>query len=86
MLVHGHREEADHPFVAAIFSLELGNERRVALELDQVVEARGLLLDGIGQLAHPPVLFMVHLAMAFFQKVFEFAYRLLCLVLRQNGS
>jgi hypothetical protein len=51
VLVHLGGEEADHTLIAAILGLELGNERSVRFELDQVVEARGLLLDGIGKLA-----------------------------------
>ena len=86
VLVHLHGHEAQHPLIAAVLGLELVHERGIALELDQVVEARGLLLDGIRELAHPPALFMADLAIACFDQVFELLYRLLCLVLRQNGS
>lgn len=80
VLVHRNGEEPDHALIAAVFGLELGHERRLAFELDQVVEARGLLLDGIRELAHPPALFMADLATACFDQVFELLYRLLCLV------
>jgi hypothetical protein len=64
VLVHHDGQEPDHALIAAVFGLELGHERGFAFELDQVVEARGLLLDGIRELAHPPALFVVDLATA----------------------
>ncbi len=67
VLVHHDGEEPDHALITAVFGLELGHERRLAFELDQVVEARGLLLDGIRKLAHAPVLFMVDLTTACFR-------------------
>src|SRR5262245_46025744 len=56
VFVHGHGQETDHALIAPVFGLELVHERGLALELEQVVEARRLLLDGIRKLAHPPAL------------------------------
>ena len=86
VFVHHDGKEPDHAFVTTVFGLELGHERWLAFKLEQVVEARGLLLDGIRKLAHSPAFFVVDLSTACFDQVFEFLYRLLCLVLRQNGS
>ena len=38
MFVHSEREEADDALVTAILGFEIGDERRLSLELDEIIE------------------------------------------------
>ena len=71
VLVHAGGQEAQDALVATEFSLEGKNCGGIDLKLQQLVEARGLLLDGIGQFPQSPRLLMHDFATVVFEDAAE---------------
>ena len=57
VLVHFESQETDHAFVAAVLGFELFDDVALTRELHEVIEAGGLFLNRVGELAQAPILF-----------------------------
>ena len=57
IFVHFEGQKANDAFVAAILGFQFFNQIAFAFEFDEKIEAGGLFLNGIGQLAQSPILF-----------------------------
>ena len=84
VLVHFESQETDHAFVAAVLGFELFDDVALTRELHEVIEAGGLFLNRVGELAQAPILFADDLTAVFGDNTAEFAHSLFDLYIGQN--
>lgn len=86
VLVHLRGEESDDALISTEFSLEGENHRRIGFELKQLVEACGLLLNGVSQLPETPCFLVDNVRAIVLEVRTELLNCFRYLLSRQHGS